>query len=96
MMAAAAGPLGAAVAALAAARGDRTSQTMYGVDGVFINVAPANDNRFVHGLREFNLSDESLHDRQRLRQGAGVKFRDGTPHGHDVDVGEIPRKICKY
>jgi hypothetical protein len=68
---------------------------VHGVDVVFINVAPANDNRRVRGLREFNLNDESLHDRQRFSQGTGVEFRDQTPHGHDVDVGEILRKIRK-
>ena len=43
-------------------------------------------------MREFDLSDESLHDRQRFSQEAGVDFRDWMPHGHDVDVGEILKK----
>ncbi len=62
------------------------------VDVLFVDAAPTNDNWRVCGVREFNLSDESLHDRQCFSQGAGVEFRDWMPHGHDVDVGEILKK----
>jgi hypothetical protein len=65
------------------------------VDFVFIDAAPANDNRHVRGLRKFNLGDESLHYRQRFSQRSGVEIRDQMPHNHDVDVGEIIQEICK-
>ena len=61
----------------------------------FINATPAKDNRRVGGLCEVDLSEESFHDRQRLSQRTGVKLRDRTPHSHDVDVGEVLRKIRK-
>jgi alkyl sulfatase BDS1-like metallo-beta-lactamase superfamily hydrolase len=65
---------------------------VHGVDFVFINAAPANNNRRVPGLRKFNLSDESLHDLQRFGQRTGVELRDWTPHTHDVDVGKFFKK----
>jgi hypothetical protein len=43
-------------------------------DFVFINVAPANDDGQIRGLREVNLSDESLHDPQRFGQGPSIQF----------------------
>jgi hypothetical protein len=59
------------------------------VDFVFINVAPANNDGKIHGLREVNLSDESLHEPQRFGQGLSIKFRDRAPFGCDVDVAKI-------
>jgi len=65
------------------------------IDFVFINAAPAKNNWGVGGLREVDLSKERLHDPQCLGQRTGVELRDQTPHSHDVDVGEVLRKIRK-
>jgi len=63
------------------------------VDFVLINATPAKNNWGVGRLRKVDLSKKSLHDPQCLGQGTGVELRDWTPHGHDVDVGEVHRKI---
>ena len=65
------------------------------IDFVFINTAPAKNNWGVGRLCKVDLSKESLHNPQCLGQGTGVELRDRTPHGHDVDVGEVLRKIRK-
>ena len=65
------------------------------IDFVLVNAAPAEDDWGVGRLREVNLSDEGLHDPQCLGQRSGVELRDRTSHGHDVDVGEVLRKIRK-
>jgi len=54
------------------------------VDFVFINATPAKNNWGVGGL---------LMTVQCLGQRTGVELRDRTPHSHDVDVGEVLRKI---
>jgi hypothetical protein len=59
------------------------------VDFLFINVAPANNNGQICGLRKVNLSDESLHDPQRFGQGPSIEFGDQAPSGYDVDVAKI-------
>jgi hypothetical protein len=59
------------------------------VDFVFINVAPANNDGQICGLRKVNLSDESLHDPQRFGQGPSIEFGDWVPSGYDVDVAKI-------
>ncbi len=41
---------------------------IYRVDFVFINVAPTDNNGHICLLHKANLSDESLHDRQRFGQ----------------------------
>jgi hypothetical protein len=69
--------------------GEGTLRVIHRVDFVFLNVAPANNDGQICGLREVNLSDESLHDPQRFGQGPSIEFRDRTPSGYNVDVAEI-------
>jgi hypothetical protein len=65
------------------------------VDFLFINVAPANDDGRIRGLREVNLSDESLHDLQRFSQGHSIEFRDQAPSGYAVDVAKILQEVSE-
>jgi hypothetical protein len=64
-------------------------------DFTFPNVAPTNNDGQIHGLREVNLSDKSLHDPQRFGQGPSVKFGDRTPSGYNVDVAKILQEVSE-
>jgi hypothetical protein len=65
------------------------------VDFIFINIAPANNYGQIRGLREINLSDESLHEPQRFGQGPSIEFRDRAPSGYDVDVAKILQEVSE-
>jgi hypothetical protein len=69
--------------------GEGALRVIHRVNFVFINVAPANDDGKICGLREVNLINESLHDPQRFGQGPSIEFRDQTPSGYDFDVAKI-------
>ncbi len=64
-------------------------------DFVFTNVPPTNNDGQIRGLREVNLSDESLHDPQCFGQGPSIEFGDWTPSGYDVYIAKILREVSK-